>query len=118
MTPQLELHLSDRERPARRLGLRAIPGVLLRWAPAWLPIVLFAQLAWYGLRPAWAEREHLDRAEAELSQREQHLAEEHVMLVRDRRKLSDPIYRERVRRSQLDLRREPLTLENTRSGDS
>ena len=120
MSPQLELNLPGR---GSRRPLRSghAPEPLWRralvWAPAWLPLVLLLQVAAFGLAPAWAEKERLDRAEAEVSSREAHLTAELERLLEDRRKLSDPIYRERVRRSLRDLERTPLTLESTRRRD-
>ena len=113
MSPQLELKLNERgRRPTAPRG--PLWRRVLYWSPAWLPFVLMVQVGVVGLAPAWAEKGRLDRAEADVDARETGLQTEYEALVEDRRKLSDPIYRERVRRSLLDLELEPLRLEDTR----
>ena len=117
MSPQLDLELDRKKRRARnaddRLWKRA-----LYWAPVWLPLVLLVQVSVFGLAPAWVERQRLDVSEAEVAAREADLQHDYEQLVRNRRKLSDPIYRERVRRSMLDLSRAPIILESTRDEGS
>lgn len=118
MSPQLQLKLDGKKRrPPATAGL-PLWRRCLYWAPVWLPLALFVQVILLGLLPAWAQKQHLDRAELQVEGREAGLTEEHEDLVRDRRKLSDPIYRERVRRSLLDVSRAPLTLETTREEGS
>jgi len=118
MSPQLQLKTDGKKRRARAAAGLPLWRRGLYWAPVWLPLVLLIQVAVFGLRPAWLEKQRLDRSTAEVDAREGRLDDDHVELVRDRRKLSDPIYRERVRRSLLDLGRAPLTLESTRDEGS
>jgi hypothetical protein len=91
----------------RRLGqaLRRLADRLTRpvpaaafWAPVWIPLVLWAQFALLGLRPALAEHQRLDREEARL---DPVLAEERMEnedLQATLRAWEDPVYRERWRR--------------------
>ena len=118
MSPQLHLKFDGKKRRPRKTDGGPLWRRYLYWAPVWLPLVLLVQVAAFGLRPAWAEKQRLDRSELEVESRERRLENEYVELVRDRRKLSDPIWRERVRRSLRDLSREPLTLESTRDEGS
>ena len=112
MNTQLELKLNRRRHAAGTR--RPLWRHALYWAPVWLPLVLLVQVLLVGLRPAWAEKLRLDEAEQEVVTREDRLQASYEALVEDDRKLSDPIYRERVRRSLRDLGRKPLTLESTR----
>ncbi len=118
MSPQLQLKLDGKKRRARAAAGQPLWRRGLYWAPVWLPLVLLVQVAVFGLRPAWEERQRLADSESEVDAREGQLENEYVELVRDRRKLSDPIYRERVRRSLRDLKRAPLTLDSTRDEGS
>jgi len=118
MSPQLQLKLDDKKRRPQPTDGLPLWRRLLYWAPVWVPLALFVQVTHLGLLPAWAQKQHLDRAEADVEAREARLADDHLQLERDRRKLSDPIYRERVRRSQRDISRAPLTLESTRDEGS
>lgn len=71
---------------------------LLYWAPVLVPMVLFAQIAFLGLRPALCEKERLAAAELELRARharDQQLAREVEQHLRARQ---DPVYLERQRR--------------------
>ena len=121
MSTQLQLDLPP-EGPPPRLDWRrtktALSGAGARtvyWAPVWLPLILLLQIVTLGLFPALAERTRLDRAERDVTAREDVLLADHAELERDRRKLDDPIWRERVRKSLRDPRREPLTLAGSRS---
>ena len=87
----------------------------LAWAPVWVSLAFLVQITWLGFVPALGEMRRLDRAEAELERREDHLLREHATLLEDGEKLADPIYRERVRRSLTDPAREPLLLEGSRT---
>ena len=118
MSPQLKLDLDARKRRARATAGLPLWRRCLYWAPVWLPLVLLTQVVAFGLRPAWLESQRLDVSEAHVDDRAGLLDDGYVELVRDRRKLADPIYRERVRRSLRDLGRAPLTLESTRNEDS
>ncbi len=120
MNEQLELDLGGRESRAKRL-LRAVSpssrlwgrlaGRTLAWAPVWLPGLLFVQITLVGLRPALAERDRLDAAEAVVADREASLAAEATTLARQQRMLGDPVYRERVRKSLTIPGAAPLLLE-------
>jgi hypothetical protein len=116
MPAQLELDLAKpAARPqGRALALALFRGALL-WTPVWVPLVFLGQLVVLGLRPTLAESERLDRAEAEVRARADALAAEERELADDARRLSDEVYRERVRRSLLDPASEPLTLERARA---
>lgn len=83
------------ETPAR---WSILPRSVLRLLPAITASALFAHLAWFGLRPALAERERLSAAAAEVQHR--HASEEatHGALQDLDTALDDELYRERVRR--------------------
>ena len=72
------------------------------WAPVWVPLIVFAQIALLGLRPALAEKQRVDTAHEELVDTERVLAERAEELELELRAERDPIYRERVRRAQRD----------------
>ncbi len=88
----------------------ALGGRLLYWAPVWLPLILLAQLAVGGLRPALAETRRLDAAERNVAAFEFELAEDARVLDANRRCLVDPIYRERVKKSLTVAGKAPLRL--------
>lgn len=117
MTPQLELDLSRRERPALRARALAVGGLeaCLLWTPLWVPLVFLGQLVVLGLLPARAEGARLDRAEFEMGARVEALEAERLELETRARMLEDDVFRERVRRSLLDPAAEPLTLERARA---
>ena len=121
MTPQLELDLrrrSSRADLARTLRERAgrLAHATLHWTPVWVPLVFLGQLIVLGLWPARAESERLDQAEAEVRARAEGLAQEERELAEQARMLGDSVFQERVRRSLVDPRAEPLTLERARAG--
>jgi hypothetical protein len=118
VSPQLQLELDAKKRRARATAGLPLWRRCLYWAPVWLPLMLLTQVVAFGLRPAWLEGQRLGGSEAHVDARAGRLDDEYVELVRDRRKLADPIYRERVRRGLRDLGRAPLTLESTRNEDS
>ena len=91
---------------------------LLAWTPVWIPFALFVQLTLFGLRPAVRESHALDRLEEGVEERVEALRAERAALERDLRKLADPIYRERVRRSLYQAGMEPLTLRRDRTPGS
>ncbi|WP_145067054.1 hypothetical protein [Engelhardtia mirabilis] len=68
-------------------------------APLFVGGCLFAHIAWYGLRPALAERERLAGAAVEVHQRQADLSGEFATLERRRAALDDSFYRERLRRA-------------------
>ena len=120
MTPQLELDL-DGSRTARGRA-RAFAGALrvflagsAHWAPVWAPLVLGAQILFLGLLPARAESRRLRAAEQSVHARVEALEAEERELVLQERMLGDEIYQERVRRSLVDPRAEPLTLARARA---
>jgi len=82
----------------RGLG-RALRAVLA-WAPVWVPAGLCLQFAARGLRPAWQEDRRLEEREHEMDTRIDGLLCDRALLEREGVMLEDPIWRERVRRSQ------------------
>lgn len=96
--------------------VRPLVTLLSRWAPVWLPAVLCAQIALRGLAPANAEASRLARDEARMAERVQAELDRRAALERDRAKLDDPIYRERVRRSLRVSGAAPLSLDRTYVG--
>jgi hypothetical protein len=99
--------------PRARRG--ALVLKLLAWTPVWIPFALFVQLTLFGLRSAVRESHELDRLEDGVEERVEALRAERAALERDLRKLDDPIYRERVRRSLYQAGMEPLTLRRDRT---
>jgi hypothetical protein len=100
--PMRELPFEAAARAERRARALATARTLARsvayWTPVWLPLVLLAQIAFLGLRPALNERRYLARKEAEMERR-------YAADLALRRELAaelaahrDPIYRERVQR--------------------
>ena len=83
---------------------------VLYWAPVWLPALVAAQLVTRGLAAELDEDRRLQQQEALMQER----VDEHQALRQrledDQRKLEDPIYRERVRRSLEITGAKPLTL--------
>jgi len=121
-TPDLDRHPAAQHsfaRPAGRLPrarsrARRALTLTLHWAPLGAALLLLGQLAWFGWRPARAERQRLERAEQEVRARADRLRAEEAELRRDQRMLADEIYQERVRRSQVDPAATQLTLERAR----
>lgn len=77
----------------KRVGTRAV-----FWAPVFVPMVLFAQVSFLGLRPALCEKDRLAAAEVVLRERhgrDVELATEIQAHVRARQ---DPVFLERQRR--------------------
>ena len=95
--------------------LDRVGAALLFWAPVWLPAIVLVQVFFQGLVPTLAERARLDGAEAEVQAWESDLAARAGSVELERRKLADPIYRERVRRTLHDPRQQTLTLERARA---
>jgi hypothetical protein len=80
-------------------GPGSVAGRIAYWLPVAVPLGLFAQIALLGLRPALADRAHLERMEVEMRTRleaDEALNEE-LSLRREARE--DPIFRERQRRA-------------------
>ncbi|MBM3991671.1 MAG: hypothetical protein FJ298_11770 [Planctomycetes bacterium] len=93
-TPQLPFDAA----PSRREQAKELGNRLVYWAPVWIPMVVLAQVALGGLRPALAESRRLDREEERMAER---LEREHVESARLERSLQaqdDPIFLERERR--------------------
>ena len=76
---------------------------LMLWAPVWLPLALFAQVALLGLKPALAEERRLDEREVEVRARFERAVEQQNELQRILRAQEDPMYEARYER----LRRAP-----------
>jgi cell division protein FtsB len=128
MAAPLELDL--RQRPAAhgsasrdvRIGVSlrtraaGLVRALLQWTPVWVPLVFLAQLLLLGLRPTLAEGARLEQAETEVRARAAALRAEERELSEQARMLSDEVFRERVRRSLVDPKAAPLTLERARAG--
>ena len=89
---------------------------LVFWAPLWLPVIVLTQLTVRGLQPARAEGRRIAQAEAQVNLRVRALLDERGALLADRRRLADPIYRERVQKSLRNDGATPLTLESARMG--
>jgi len=78
------------------------------WAPVWIPMVLFAHVAWRGLRPALAEAERLDDAAAVLAVREEAARSESALVKAHLDARHDEIYLERQRRLRAQYRPQDL----------
>lgn len=78
------------------------------WAPVWIPMVLFAHVAWRGLRPSLAEAERLDDAAAVLAVREQAARSESALVKAHLDARHDDIYLERQRRLRAQYRPQDL----------
>lgn len=122
---QLELELAPQPRETRlALARRRASGIPARAlallsrtanaAPVWLPLIFLLHVIGLGLVPSLLESMRLDREEQRMEQRIGALEEERAALVEDLEKLSDPIYRARVRRSLVDPSGPELTLERSR----
>jgi hypothetical protein len=124
MTPaaQLELDLARTRPAAPRRPLRLVGALarsaglgLLHWTPVWVPLIFLAQVLVLGFLPARTERDRLDRAESGVRARAAALEAEERELAGEALMLGDPIFRERVRRSLVDPRAAPLSLERARA---
>ena len=101
---QLEFDLELTQPTTRRLGdaLRRGSWLVVYWSPVWAVLILFAQVALLGLRPALAERDRLARERERLVERTDVRRGEHEHLLAQARALDDAMYRERVRRARRD----------------
>jgi hypothetical protein len=122
MTAQLELDLASPGALApARVGVRrravALLRALLAWTPVWVPLFFLAQLVLFGFLPARVEEDRLDAAEAEVRARVEALQHEERELEREARMLADGVFQERLRRSLVDPKTEPLTLERARAAE-
>lgn len=90
---------------AERDGLEGGPRRVLRrvvyWSPVWIAMLLFAQVAFRGLRPAWSERRRLIEAEAMMDARHARDLALRAEIQRGLRARSDPIFLERQRRMRI-----------------
>lgn len=68
------------------------------WTPVWVPMILFAHLAWLGLRPALSEAERLDDYAAVLDMREETARSESVLVKAHLDARLDPVYQKRQER--------------------
>ncbi len=88
--------------PPPRPGVRALSGLVasrsLYWAPVWVPMIVLAQVALGGLRPALAESRRLEREEVRMGERLEREKLEAAQLGAALRAQNDPIYLERERR--------------------
>jgi len=78
--------------------LTRIASGLLYWLPVAVPMVLFAQISFRGLRPALHEREHLALMREEIEARYDADLALYDDLGRRHRARLDPVFRERQRR--------------------
>lgn len=79
------------------LPLRLV-GLLLRWSPVWVPVLLIWQITQTGLRPALAEQERLAAERPAVEERHALSQEDFDTMAAQRRAWEDELYRERVRR--------------------
>ena len=82
--------------PALAVGRR-----LRYWLPVLALMLLFAEIAFLGLRPALAESRRLDAAEPAVIERLARAQEARATLEMQLRARADPIYQERLRRLRL-----------------
>jgi len=76
-----------------------ILGSALRWAPVWVPALLFWQITSNGLTPALAEQKRLDSARPTVESRHAHSTSEFERMSAERTAWDDPVYLERKRRA-------------------
>ncbi len=84
--------------PSLRARATQVGGKLAYWAPVWVPMVVLAQVALGGLRPALAESRRLDREEERMAERLDRELAESAQLERALQAQDDPIFLERERR--------------------
>ena len=72
---------------------------LAAWAPVWLPLGMFAQIALLGLRPARLERDRLESAAPAVEARHAKIRDEWERMSAERAAWDDEVYRERWRRA-------------------
>jgi hypothetical protein len=84
--------------PSRREQAKEIGQRVAYWAPVWIPMVVLAQVALGGLRPALAESRRLDREEERMAERLEREHAESARLERALQAQDDPIFLERERR--------------------
>lgn len=84
--------------PAPEPAWKLLGRRLLYWTPVIVPMVLFAQVALFGLRPALREQERLATAEVELRARHARDTELALEVQAHLRARTDPVFVERQRR--------------------
>ena len=89
------------ERDPSPAGGRAVLRRIGYWSPVGLCMLLFAQVAFRGLRPAWCERNRLIEAEAMMEARHERDLALRAEIRRSLRARNDPIFLERQRRMRL-----------------
>ena len=80
------------------LPIRAL-GATLRWAPVWVPALLFWQITSNGLTPALAEQKRLDGARTAVELRHEDSTSKFERMSAERTAWDDPVYLERKRRA-------------------
>ena len=86
--------------PDRTLSRRILRRVVF-WSPVGVCLVLFTQVAFLGLRPAWCERGRLIEAEGMMHARHARDLELRAEIQRSLQARHDPIFLERQRRMRL-----------------
>ncbi len=86
-------------------------GRVFSWAPIYLPSIFLAHFALLGLKPTWQRSRELEAESAQIELRTERLVSERRELELDLRRLEDPIYRERVRRSLITPGMRPLLVD-------
>lgn len=89
------------ERDSSDARSRRILRRVAYWSPVGICMVLFAQVALRGLRPAWCERGRLIEAEAMMEARHARDLALRDEIRRSLRARNDPIFLERQRRMRL-----------------
>jgi hypothetical protein len=84
--------------PSLRARAALVGNKLAYWAPVWVPMVVLAQVALGGLRPALAESRRIDREEVRMAERLDRELAESAQLERALQAQDDPIFLERERR--------------------
>ena len=89
------------ERDAPETIARRILRRVVYWSPVGICMVLFAQVAFLGLRPAWCERGRLIEAEGMMDARHARDLDLRAEIQRSLQARNDPIFLERQRRMRL-----------------
>ena len=79
--------------------IKAPIGLIGYWAPVWIPLGLFAQIALLGLEPARAERDRLEREAATVEARHERTRTRFERMQAEREAWDDEVFRERWRRA-------------------
>ncbi|MBK7874791.1 MAG: hypothetical protein IPJ77_03410 [Planctomycetes bacterium] len=89
---------TDAPSAPRGSGWKHVGRRLLYWTPVFVPMVLFAQVSFQGLRPALCEKERLAAAEVVLRERHARDVELAHEIQAHLRARQDPVFLERQRR--------------------